>query len=73
MNEEICCTTNKRKTAQNERNSDDSDFLFALYCVCQKIRTILFPQLLITLFKQRYRVESKHHGLNFFKVLCINT
>ena len=33
MNEEICCVTNKRKTAKNEWGNDDSYLLRALYCV----------------------------------------
>ena len=36
MNEEIRCITNERKTAKNEWENDDSDFLL-------KIRIILFP------------------------------
>ena len=43
MNEEICCITNEGKTAKNEWENDDSDFLRALYSVYKKIRTILFP------------------------------
>ena len=43
MNEEICCITNEGKTAMNESENDDSDFLQALYSVYKKIRTILFP------------------------------
>ena len=43
MNEEICCITNDGKTAKNEWENDDSDFLWALYSVYKKIRAILFP------------------------------
>ena len=30
MNEEICCITNEGKTARNEQENDDSNFLRAL-------------------------------------------
>ena len=40
---EVCCITNKGKTAKNEWGNDDSDLLRALYIVYKKIRTILFP------------------------------
>ena len=43
MNEEICCITNEGKTAKNEWENVDFDFLRALYSVYKKIRTILFP------------------------------
>ena len=46
MNEEICCITNEGKTARNEWENDDSDFLRALYSVHKKIRTIFFHTLL---------------------------
>ena len=36
MNEEICCITNEGKTAKNEWENDDSNFLL-------KIRLILVP------------------------------
>ena len=48
MNEEICCITSKGKTDKNEWKSNDSDFLRALNSVCKKIRTIIFPCLLVT-------------------------
>ena len=46
MNKEICCNTNKGKTARNEQENGDSDFLRALYSVYKKIRTIFFHTLL---------------------------
>ena len=49
MNEEICCITNKGKTAKNELANVDSDFLQALYNLYRKLRTIFFPYLLICL------------------------
>ena len=54
MNEEIRCITNKEKTARNEWENDDSDFLPALYSVYKKIRTI-FPH---TLFAIHHSVAS---------------
>ena len=48
------------KTATNEYVNDDSDILRALYSVYKKIMTILFPYLLLNLFKQRY---ISHHQL----------
>ena len=46
MNEEICCITNEEKTARNEWENDDSDFLQALYGIYNKIKTIFFHTLL---------------------------
>ena len=46
MNEEIRYITNEGKTARNECENDDSNFLRALYSVHIKIRTILFHTLL---------------------------
>ena len=37
MNEEICCITNEEKTARNEWENDDSNFLPALYSVYKKL------------------------------------
>ena len=54
MNKDICSITNKGNIAKNEWESDDSDILWALYSLYKKIRTILFQNLLITLFTQRY-------------------
>ena len=46
MNEEIHCITNEGKTARNEWENNDSNFLRALYSVYKKIRTIFFHTLL---------------------------
>ena len=48
MNEEIHCITNEGKMARNEWENDGSDFLWALYSVCKKIRIIFFHSLLAT-------------------------
>ena len=53
MNEEIRCITDKGKTAKNEWENDDSDFLRALHSVYKNIRIIIFLYLLLSLFKQR--------------------
>ena len=37
MNEEIHSITNKGKTAKNESENDDTDFLRTLYSVYQKL------------------------------------
>ena len=37
MIEEICCITYKGKTAKNEWENDDSDFLLDLYSVYKKL------------------------------------
>ena len=52
MNEEISHITNKGKTVKNELENDDSGPLQALYSV-YKIRSIIFPYLIVNLFKQR--------------------
>ena len=54
MNEEICCITNEGKTAKNEWENDDSDFLPALYIVYKKLGQFFFHTSLANLFKQRY-------------------
>ena len=56
MNEEIRSITSKEKTSKNEWGSDDSDFLQALCNVYKKISTILFPYLVVNLFKQNTSV-----------------
>ena len=87
MNEQICCITNKEETAKNEWENDDSDFLWALYSVYKKIKTILFRYLLLTCLNKDISVllevintlkssQVKHNeaGLNFFKntmYMCI--
>ena len=47
MNEEICCITNKGKTAKNQWKNGDYDILQALYSVYKRIWTIPFPYLLV--------------------------
>ena len=54
-------TKEKGKVAMNEWENDCSGMLQALYCEYKKIRTILFPYLLINLFKQRYTSSFKSH------------
>ena len=69
MNEGIRCINNKGKTVNGA-----FDFFRALYRAI-KNRTILFPYLLINLFKQRYissiksynYLKWKNNGLNFFE------
>ena len=46
-------TKKNRKMATNEQENDASNILQTLYSVYKKIRTILFPCLLVNLFKQR--------------------
>ena len=78
MNEEISHITNKGKTVKNELENDDSGSLQALYSV-YKIRSIIFPYLIVNLFKQRYisaaksykhlikLISYKNDGLSFFR------
>ena len=47
MNEEIHYITNDRKTAKNEWENDDSDFLRALYSVHKKIGQFFFHAYLL--------------------------
>ena len=54
MNEEICCITSEEKTAKNEWENDDSDFLPVLYIVYRKLGQLFFYNLLANLLKQRY-------------------
>ena len=54
MNEEIHCITNGGKTAKNEWENDDSDFLVALCSVYKKLGQFFFHTLLTNLFKQRH-------------------
>ena len=52
MNVEIRCITNKGKTAKNEWENDDSDFLRSLYIVYKKkLGRFCFPYLFCNLFK----------------------
>ena len=48
MNEEIYYITNKGKTAKNEWENDDSDFLWALYSVYKKWRQLFFHSYSLT-------------------------
>ena len=50
MNEEIRCITNEGKTAKNEWENDDSDFLPALYIAYKKLGQFFFHTLLANLF-----------------------
>ena len=54
MIEQIRCITNEGKTAKNEWQNNDSDFLLAFYSVCKKLGQFFFHTLLANLFKQRY-------------------
>ena len=60
MNEEISHIANKGKTVKNELENDDSGSLQALYSV-YKIRSIIFPYLIVNLFKQRYISAAKSY------------
>ena len=55
MNEEIHRITNKGKAAKNEWENDDSDFFQ------KKVRTTLFPHLLINIIKKRYISSVKDY------------
>ena len=48
MNEEIHCITDKGKTAKNEWENDDSDFLRALCSVFKKFRQFFFNTFSLT-------------------------
>ena len=61
MNQEISCITNEGKTAMNEWENDDSDFLWALYSVYKKIRTIFSHTLLA--------IHCSVAGYKYFKKL----
>ena len=61
MNEEIRCITNKGKPAKNAWDNDDCNILRTLYSAYKKIRTIAFPYLLVTLFKQEYFSSVKSY------------
>ena len=77
MNEEIRCITNEGKTARNEWENDDSNFLRALYSVYKKIRTIFFHTLLaihrsVASYKYfKKLINMKTLVLGFLKILCI--
>ena len=61
MNEEIHSITIIGKTAKNEWKGDDPEFLWALCSVYKRMRTILFPCLLVNLFKLRYISSVKSY------------
>ena len=54
-------TKEKGKMAINEWENDDSDILWALYSAYKKIRKIIFPYLLVNLFKQRHISSMKSY------------
>ena len=54
LNEEIRCITIEGKTAKNEWENDDSDFLPALYNLYKKLGQFFFHTLFANLLKQRY-------------------
>ena len=54
-------TKEKGKTAINEYANDDPGILRTFYSVHKKVRTILFPWLLLNLFKQRYSSSGKSY------------
>ena len=51
----------KKRLAKNKWENYDSDFLQDLASIYKKIRTILFPCLLVNLFKQRYISSVKSY------------
>ena len=53
----------KGKTTMNEWGNDDADKLWALCSWYKKVRLILFPNLLVNLFKQRYTKSVKRYGI----------
>ena len=75
MDEEIRCNTNVGKTARNEWDNNDSNFLRALHSVYKKIRTIFFYTLLaihrsVASYKYFKKLISvKTLVLGFFKIL----
>ena len=85
MNKEIHCITNAGKTAKNEWENDESNFLVALYSIYKKLGQFFFDTLLTNLFKQRYirsatsykylnkliSEKSKTFVLGFLKILYI--
>ena len=56
--EEINCITEEEKTAKNEWENNDFDFLWALYTKW-KIRAILFPYFLLICLKKDTSVLLK--------------
>ena len=47
----------------NEWGNDDADKLWALCSWYKKVRLILFPNLLVNLFKQRYTKSVKRYDI----------
>ena len=59
MNEEIHCITNEGKTAKNECENDDSDFLRALFCVYKKLGQFFFHTYSLNCLKKDISVLIK--------------
>ena len=59
MNEETRCIANKGKTAKNESENDDSDFLQALSKVCRKTGWYFFHTYSLTSSNKDTSVLSK--------------
>ena len=62
---EISCITNKGKTAKNEWENYDFDFLWTLYSVYKKLVQLFFHTYVLTssIFEQLNKYKNK----NFFK------
>ena len=58
MNKEICCFTNWGKTAEDEWENDNLDFLWALYSVYQKLEQFSFHTYLLINLKKDASVKS---------------
>ena len=67
MNEEICCITSKRKTAKNEWENGDCDFLQALYSVYKT--TTIFHTYLLTCLRSQETLKSSHLKNVFFSAV----
>ena len=52
MNEKICWTTNEGKTTKNEWENNESDFLWALYSVYEKLKQFFFHTYALTCLKK---------------------
>ena len=64
MNEEIRCITNKGKTAKNEWENDDSNFLRVLYNVSKKSWQFLFQTYSLTCLDKDASVLLSYKYLN---------
>ena len=63
-------TKEKGKTAANEWQNDNSDIIWALYNVYKKIKTVIFPHLLVNLFKHLLKKSYKSYKyLNKFIIM----